>query len=117
MKRFLHNYDKITPIVLPVFLTVILFAASSFGAVLNPFPSPERVPIYQQVAPRARQPQPATELEQFKKDLRHFSCADIDALSKKLQQQLNAAATVSDRTYFNGFLNALRAEKRRKCNK
>ena len=117
MKRFLLNYEIITPISLPVFLIVVLFAASSFGAVLNPFPSPERVPIYRQIAPRARQRQPATELEQFKQDLKKFSCADIEALSKKLQQQLNAATNVADKNYFNGFLNALRAEKGRKCNK
>ncbi|HHB75213.1 MAG TPA: hypothetical protein ENK84_01535 [Desulfobulbus sp.] len=117
MKQFFLHYTMITKSSLPVSLIVVLFAASSFGAVLNPFPSPERVPIYQQVAPRVRQVQPATELEQFKQDLQNFSCADIEALSKKLQQQLNAATNVADRNYFNGFLNALRAEKRKKCNK
>ncbi|HHL33361.1 MAG TPA: hypothetical protein ENJ30_03250 [Desulfobulbaceae bacterium] len=117
MKRFLLNHERITPISLPVFLIVILFAASSLGAVLNPFPSPERVPIYQQIVPRARQRQPATELEQFQQDLKKFSCTDIEELTKKLQQQLNTATTVADRNYFNEFLNALQAEKRKKCNK
>ena len=117
MKPFLHHNDQIIPFVLPIFLSVLLFAAPSFGAVLNPFPSPERIPVYQQTAPgRSRQPQPANELEQFSKDLQHFSCADIEELSQKLQQQLNAATTVADRNYFQGFLNALRAEEERKCN-
>ena len=118
MKRFLYYYNLTTPIILLPLLSLLLFAGLSFGAVLNPFPSLERVPVYRQRAPRrARQPQPASELEQFTEDLQYFSCADIETLSKKLQQQLNAATTVADRNYFHGFINALQVEKERKCDK
>jgi hypothetical protein len=96
--------------------SAILFAASSFGAVLNPFPSPERAPIYQQVPPRYQQPQTSPELEQFKRDITQFSCPDLNALYDRIRRQFNAAVTVADREYYNDFLTALHNEKSKRCN-
>lgn len=119
MKQYLWKNKKRPPFTPLLFVIAVFCTASSFGAVLNPFPSPERVPMYQQVAPRSRQPQTRTltEFTQFKRDVRQFSCAEIDTLYNRLQRQLNAAVTAADRNYYNGFLNILRAEKTRKCKK
>ncbi len=102
----------------PVLLaSFVLFTASSFGAVLNPFPSPERAPIYQQVQPRYQQRQTSPELEQFKRDITQFSCPDINALYERIQRQFNAAVTPADKKYYNGFLGALYDEQTKRCKK
>ena len=117
MKQFLLHYTMITKSSLPVSLIVVLFAAPSFGAVLNPFPSPERVPIYQQVAPRYQQRQTSPVLEQFKRDIAKFSCPDLKALYDRIQKQFYAAVTAADKEYYNGFLGALYDEQTKRCKK
>jgi len=114
MKQYLWKNKKRPPFTPLLFVVAVFCTASSFGAVLNPFPSPERVPMYQQVAPS---PQPADELERFRQDLHRFSCADMDALYKRLKQQYDAASTNADRNYYNGFINALQVEKAKNCRK
>jgi hypothetical protein len=116
MILFLRPYKNklfIGPVLLASF---VLFAASSFGAVLNPFPSPERTPIYQQT-PRHQQPQTSPELEQFKRDITQFSCPDLNALYDRIRRQFNAAVTKADREYYNGFLGPLYDEKTKRCKK
>jgi hypothetical protein len=117
MILFLWPY-RYTLLVGPVLLaSFVLFAASSFGAVLNPFPSPERPPIYQQATPRHQQTQTSPELEQFKRDITQFSCSDLNALYDRIRRQFNAAVTKADKEYYNGFLGALYDEKTKRCKK
>ena len=102
-------------------LTIIVFttffATSSFGAVLNPFPTRDRPPQYQQPAPISRQAQPSQELKQFRQEISRFQCPDLQALQVQLRNQFQSATTRADKEYYRGFLKELSREKdRKRCN-
>ncbi len=93
------------------FIFVMLYAAPSFGAVLNPFPTRERAPQYQQQSvPRNNQVQPPKALEQFRQEIARFPCSELKALHGQLQNQYKAAVTKADKDYYRRFLNELYRE-------
>lgn len=113
--RFLRN--NLFHCLLFFFVFAMLFEASSFGAVLNPFPTRDRAPQYQQSFPGFRQAQPPPELEQFRRDIDKFPCPELKALQVRLRNQYNAAVTTTDKEYYRLFLNELYREMNDKnCN-
>jgi hypothetical protein len=116
MNFFLADYNKRLSLRLIFFIAVIFLAVNSYGAVLNPFPKPERMPVYKQVEPRYQVRQISPELEQFRHDITRFPCSDLDNLYERIQQQFNEAGTVEDRQYYRNFLTALDDERSRRCN-
>ncbi len=100
-------YHGLTIIVFAVF-----FATSSFGAVLNPFPTRERAPApqYQQSSPQYRQVQPPPKLQQFKQEISRFQCPELQALKVQLRDQYQSAVTGDDKKYYRSFLNELSRE-------
>ena len=104
---------------LTVIVFITFFATSSFGAVLNPFPTRERAPApqYQQSSPRYRQVEPSQELEQFRQEIARFQCPELQALQGRLQNQRQSAVTRADREYYRRFLNELSREMdSKRCN-
>ncbi|MEA3467130.1 MAG: hypothetical protein U9R57_02775 [Thermodesulfobacteriota bacterium] len=92
------------------FIFVMLYAASSLGAVLNPFPTRERAPQYQQSSPGYRQVQSPQELGQFRQEIAGFQCPELRALKVQLQNQYKTAVAKDDKEYYRRFLNELYRE-------
>ncbi len=84
----------------------VIYATPSFGAVLNPFPTRDRVPQYQQV-PRYLQVPPPQEMARFKKDIARYQCPQLKKLRVRLRDQYKAAVSNADKTYYKRFLNEL----------
>ncbi len=89
------------------FIFVMLYAASSLGAVLNPFPTRERAP---QSSPRYPQVQSPQELGQFRQEIVRFQCPELRALKVQLQNQYKTAVAKDDKEYYRRFLNELYRE-------
>ena len=87
----------------------ILFAASSFGAVLNPFPTQKRIPQYQEV-PRYPQIQSPQEIARFKRDIARFQCPQLKKLQVGLRGQYKAVVSTADKAYYKRFLKELYGE-------
>ena len=110
MSLFSRFFRKNLFYCLPVFIFAMLYAASSFGAVLNPFPTRERAPQYQQSSPVYRQVKPPQELVKFRQEISGFQCPELKALHVQLQNQYKAAVAKSDKEYYRSFINELYRE-------
>jgi len=84
-------------------------ATSSFGAVLNPFPTRDRRPQYQQ---ESRRPQMLSvqEMVRFKQEIDKFQCPQLKKLHVRLRDQYKTAVSTADKAYYRRFLNELYRE-------
>ncbi len=105
-----YHTGKWTIIALVPGLFLVVLLVSTRAAELRPFPMQNHSYRYRPAAPTQRVIPQTPEITDFKRDIAHFSCGELNSLRTKLRTSYNQASTYNDKRYFSSFLDALELE-------